>query len=57
MKETEIGRFIHWGAAVSMDVAKRLMTVLPLSRPEDLVEIPNEDCPEDETLSLRVSTW
>ncbi|HEX9711249.1 MAG TPA: hypothetical protein VGB52_01695 [Actinomycetota bacterium] len=57
MKEADVGKFIRWGAAVTIDTAEKLIGMLPISRPEDLVEIPNEDCPEDEALGLRVSSW
>lgn len=57
MKEADVGKFIRWGAAVTVDTAEKLLRILPISRPEDLVEIPNEDIPEDEALGLRVSSW
>jgi len=57
MKEADVGRFIRWGAAVSVDAAEKLIKFLPFSRPEEMVDIPNEDCPEDEALDLRCSSW
>jgi hypothetical protein len=55
--ENEIGKFVRWGEAVTVDIVKRIMTFLPESQPEELVEIPSEETPSDEALGARVSSF
>lgn len=54
---TEVGQFLKWGEAITIDVTKKMMKILPISQPEKLVEIPNEDGPAEDLLDLRCSSF
>ena len=54
--ESEIGRFVQWGAAVSVDTARRLLRILPIAENEQVVEFDCEDCPDTDQLDIRVSS-
>jgi len=56
--ENEIGRFVRWGEAVTVDVVRRVMSFLPESKPAEIVELPDADeTPSDEALGARVSSF
>lgn len=52
MREIRIGRFT-WESPVPPEVARRLMRILPLAKEQEMVEVPEEERPLDETLDLR----
>lgn len=54
--ESEIGRFVHWGAAVSVDTARRLLRILPVASQETVVEFDCETTPDADQLDIRVSS-
>jgi hypothetical protein len=56
--ENEIGKFVRWGEAVTIDVVMRVMSFLPESKPAEIVDLPDEDeTPSDEALGARVSSF
>jgi hypothetical protein len=57
METAEIGKFIRWGEAVTVDIARKIMRLIPEAQQEEIVEIPNEDTPSEETLDLRCSSY
>lgn len=57
IRELEIGKVVGWGQGVTVDLARKMITMLPISQPEKIVEIPNEDVPSDEVLDLRRTSY
>ena len=53
--EYEIGKFIRWGEAVTIDLVRKVIRLIPEGQQADIVEIPNEDTPSEEALDLRCS--
>ena len=51
------GKFIKWAEPVAVDLRKKILSILPIARPEEIVEIPLEERPEDETLDLRCKSY
>lgn len=57
MRETEPGNFVRWDQPVEIDRQNKILRLIPEARPEDLVEIPNEDIPSLEILDKRCSSY
>jgi hypothetical protein len=55
--ENEIGRFVRWGEAVTVDIVKKVISFLPESKQAEIVELPEECDPSDEALGARVSSF
>jgi hypothetical protein len=55
--ENELGKFVRWGEAVTIDIVKKVMSFLPESKPAEIVELPQESDPSDEALGARVSSF
>lgn len=56
MKRT-IGKFIDFGPAVSIDVARKLLRILPATDDEKVVEFDAEGAPEVEDLDARLISY
>jgi hypothetical protein len=54
---TELGKFVRWGEAVTIDMARKIMKVLPIAQPEELIDLPDDNRPSDEALKARVSSY
>jgi hypothetical protein len=54
---SQIGRFLTWGQAVSIDQARRVLRFLPESREELLVEFECEASPDTEQLDARLVSY
>lgn len=57
MENIELGKFVRWGEAVTIDMARKIMRVLPISAPVEIVEIPDAESPSDDALNARVSSY
>ena len=55
--ENELGKFVRWGEAVTVDIIKKVMSFLPESKPAEIIELPEECNPSDEALGARVSSF
>jgi hypothetical protein len=55
--ERELGKFVRWGEQVTVDVVNRVLKLIPESRLEVLIEIPNEDVPAEDALRARCSSY
>ena len=55
--ENEIGRFVRWGEAVTVDIIKKVISFLPESKQAEIIELPEECDPSDEALGARVSSF
>ncbi len=57
VKEFQPSKFIKWAEPVAVDLTRKILSILPISRPEEIVEIPVPERPEDETLDLRCKSY
>lgn len=57
METREIGKFIQWGEAVTIDLVRKVLKLIPEGQQEQVVEIPNEDTPSEEALDLRCTYY
>jgi hypothetical protein len=55
--ENELGKFVRWGEAVTVDIIKKVMSFLPEARSAEIIELPEECNPSDEALGARVSSF
>ena len=55
--ENELGRFVRWGEAVTVDIIKKVISFLPESKQAEIIELPEECDPSDEALGARVSSF
>ena len=55
--ENELGKFVRWGEAVTVDIVKKVLSFLPESKPGEVVDLPEECDPSDEALGARVSSF
>ena len=55
--ENELGKFVRWGEAVTVDIVKKVLSFLPESKPGEVVDLPEECNPSDEALGARVSSF
>jgi hypothetical protein len=53
----EVGRFVRLGEAVTIDLTRKMLKVLPFSQAERIVEIPNADTPSEEALEARCKSF
>ena len=55
--DLEISKTLQRSKDVTIDLTKRVIRLLPISQPEQLVEIPNADVPSDESLDIRCKSF
>jgi hypothetical protein len=55
--ENELGRFVRWGEAVTIEIVEKVMSLIPEARSAEIVELPEECNPSDEALGARVSSF
>ena len=57
IRHMELGTFVRWGEAVTADLTRKILSMLPISQPEEIVEIPDIEAPSDEELDLRCKSY
>lgn len=54
--DIRIGKF-RWQNPVTPERARKILAVIPLSKQEEVVDLPPEEDPADEMLDLRLSSY